>query len=284
MIIQTLVQTVPASRTTARGLLALALAVGVAMSFAAPPAHAQKQPAKPPGDSADPDLPPKPPSQRSDPRADPKGGPGQRPSPKAQPKSGEAAPDERGTAKPGKDGVAKPAPAHKLTKGGDLETPAQRAKKLRDLYAELAASGSAEEARKISSSIERLWFKADSDTVIALMQRSEAALAAEKFDLALNLLNTAVVLSPDYAEIWNRRAYAYYLSGDTVRAIGDLRRVLALDPNHYKALEAFGQIMKELGNKPAALAALRQLNAVHPFAGADQAVKDLTVDVEGQGL
>ena len=177
-----------------------------------------------------------------------------------------------------------PKPQHKLSKGGDLETPATRAKKLRDLYAELAASGSAEEARKISASIERLWFRADSDTVIALMQRAEAALGSERFDLALNLLNRAVEISPDYPEVWNRRAYAHYLSGDIVRAIGDLRRVLALDPNHYRALEAYGSIMKETGNKSAALAALRKLMAVHPFAGADQAIKELVVEVEGEKL
>lgn len=189
----------------------------------------------------------------------------------------------RGDAAKGKS-VAKPAPAHKLTKGGDLETAAQRARKLRDHYAELAASGSAEEASKITAAIERLWLKADSDTAITLMHRAEAALAAERYDLAINLLDAAVNLAPDYAEVWNRRAYAHYLSGDIVRSVGDLRRVLALDPNHYRALEAFGQIMKEIGNKPAALAAFRRLDAVHPFSGADQAVKELSVEVEGQAL
>jgi tetratricopeptide (TPR) repeat protein len=210
---------------------------------------------------------------------------GRPPSKSETPKAGK--PDQGGPKSDaaGKTDGAKPAaPPHKLTKGGDLETAAQRAKKLRDLYAELAAAPSADVARRAAAQIEKLWFRSESDTALALMQRAEAAIGAERFDLALNLLNAAVEFAPDHAEVWNRRAYAHYLSGDIKRAVGDLRRVLALDPNHFKALEALGQIMKELGNKPAALAALRSLQAVHPHAGVEQAVKELTTEVEGQPL
>lgn len=210
------------------------------------------------------------------------------------PKAGQ--PDRRGETSPGDAGKpgsdtradsgrpAPPKPADKLTKGGDLETAAHRAKKLRDLYAELAAAPSADVARRAAAQIEKLWYRSDSETALALIQRAEAAVAAERFDLALNLLNAAVDLAPDHAETWNRRAYAHYRSGDINRAVGDLRRVLALDPNHFKALEALGQIMKELGNKPAAFAALRRLMEVHPFAGVEQAMKELSIDVEGQPL
>lgn len=206
--------------------------------------------------------------------------------PKAEaPKAGQPEPNGSKSEAQGKAEGTKPlAPANKLTKGGDLETAAARARKLRDLYAELAAAPTADVARRAAAQIEKLWFRSESETTLALMQRAEAAMGSERFDLALNLLNAAVELAPDYAEVWNRRAYAHYLSGDINRAVGDLRRVLALDANHFKALEALGQIMKELGNKPAALAALRSLQAVHPHAGVEQSVKELTTEVEGQPL
>ena len=50
---------------------------------------------------------------------------------------------------------------------------------------------------------------------------------------------------------WNRRAYVYFMQNDVERALGDLRRTLALDPNHFKALDGLGQILREIGQKKA---------------------------------
>ena len=68
-------------------------------------------------------------------------------------------------------------------------------------------------------------------------------------ELALKLLDAVVELAPDYAEGWNRRAYVHYMQSDYERAMGDLRRVLALEPNHFKALDGLAQILREIGEK-----------------------------------
>jgi tetratricopeptide (TPR) repeat protein len=68
-------------------------------------------------------------------------------------------------------------------------------------------------------------------------------------------------------------------------ALGDLRRALALDPNHFKALDGLGQILREIGQKKAALKAFKQLLEVHPYwSGAQQLVDELAREVEGQGI
>ena len=92
-------------------------------------------------------------------------------------------------------------------------------------------------------------------------------------------------LAPDYAEGWNRRAYVYFLKNDYERALGDLRRALALEPNHFKALEGLARILRDIGQKKSALQAYKQLLTINPFlAGAKEAVDELTVEVEGQGI
>lgn len=69
------------------------------------------------------------------------------------------------------------------------------------------------------------------------------------------------------------------------RALGDLRRVLALDPNHFKALDGLAHILKDVGQKRAALAAVRKLLEVHPFWDGAKALGDeLAREVEGQAL
>jgi tetratricopeptide (TPR) repeat protein len=165
------------------------------------------------------------------------------------------------------------------------KTPAEREKMLSDLYALLATADSEDSAKAVSEAIERIWLFSGSATIDLLMERSNKALSEKNYDLAANLLNYAVELAPDYAEAWNRRAYVHFMRNDMERALGDLRRTLALDPNHFKALEGLAQILREIGQKRPALKAFRQLLDVHPFwAGAKQALDELERDVEGQGI
>jgi tetratricopeptide (TPR) repeat protein len=134
-------------------------------------------------------------------------------------------------------------------------------------------------------SIERLWLLSGSATADLLLDRALAAANANNQDLAMKLLDAAVLLQPDFAEAWNRRAYLYFMKSDYKRALGDLRRVLALEPNHFHALEGLAQILRSIGEKKAALDAYKKLLAVNPqAAGAKEAVDELTLEVDGQGI
>jgi tetratricopeptide (TPR) repeat protein len=107
----------------------------------------------------------------------------------------------------------------------------------------------------------------------------------KRLDLAIQLLDAVVELAPDYAEGWNRRALVHYMRDDYALALGDLRRALALEPNHFKALDGLVQILREMGEKKAALKALQQLLAIHPhWQGGKQTLEELSREVEGQGI
>lgn len=163
-------------------------------------------------------------------------------------------------------------------------TPEQRAKRLDELYAKLAAAPDQEAATPIAEAIEQIWQHSASPTAELLVMRA-VSVAQGNRDLAMKLLDSAVELQPDYAEAWNRRAFVYYLNDDYKRALGDIRRVLALEPRHYKALEGLGQILKNIGEKKGALAAYDSLLAIYPaMPGAKEARDELRVEVEGQGI
>ena len=182
---------------------------------------------------------------------------------------------------------ANPAPKAKSPHRGSAlpKTPAEREKTLSDLYALLATAEDEDTAKAITDAIERVWVHSGSATIDLLMERSIRAMAEKKVDLALKLFDAVVDLAPDFTEAWNRRAYVHFLRKDTERALGDLRRALALDPNHYKALEGLAQILREIGQKKAALKAFRQLLDVHPYwSGAKEAVEELEREVDGQGI
>jgi len=178
-------------------------------------------------------------------------------------------------------------PAPPAAKHGSAlpKTPVEREKTLSDLYALLATADDEESAKAITDAIERVWLHSGSATIDLLMERSIKAMSEKKTDLALKLLDHVVELAPDFTEAWNRRAYVHFVQNDIQHALGDLRRTLALDPHHFKALDGLGQILREIGQKKAALKAFKELLDVHPYwSGAKQAVEELEREVDGQGI
>jgi tetratricopeptide (TPR) repeat protein len=177
-------------------------------------------------------------------------------------------------------GIKRKGPATALPK-----TAAERDKTLGDLYALLAAAEDENSAKAIAEGIERVWLHSGSPTVDLLFGRAMKAVAEKNMDRALKLLDHVVEQAPDFTEGWNRRAYVYFQRNQVGQALGDLRRALALDPNHFKALDGLAQVLREIGQKKAALEVFRRLHEVHPYwPGADRAVEELAREVDGQGI
>ncbi|MFN3868848.1 MAG: hypothetical protein ACK4MF_07280 [Hyphomicrobiaceae bacterium] len=188
-----------------------------------------------------------------------------------------------GRAAVGKEAAGSNTAAWKQTNAPD--TPAQRRRMLDDLYAHLATAGSAEEAAPLVLAIERLWLFTGSDTVDVLMERVLKAVTEQRLDLAEQLSDAIVEMAPGYAEGWNRRALVAYLKQDLTGAVSALRRALSLEPSHFKALDGLAQVMRESGERRAALEAYRRLSTIHPhWEGAAEALDELEREVEGQGI
>jgi tetratricopeptide (TPR) repeat protein len=165
------------------------------------------------------------------------------------------------------------------------KTAAERDKALNDLYALLATAEDENTAKAIAEGIERIWIHSGSPTVDLLLGRAMKAVGEKNMDRALKLLDHVVEQAPDFTEGWSRRAYVYFQRNQVGQALGDLRRALALDPNHFKALDGLAQVLREIGQKKAALQVFRHLQEVHPYwPGTDRAVEELTREVEGQGI
>ena len=165
------------------------------------------------------------------------------------------------------------------------DTPSQRRRALDDLYAHLAASDNFSSAVPLATAIERLWLYSGSDTIDVLMERVLKSVAEQRLDLAEKLAATIVELEPGFAEGWNRRALVAYLQGDTENALNALTRALALEPSHFKALDGLAQVMRQRGDKAAALKAYRKLLEVHPYwEGAKDSYDELKREVEGDGI
>lgn len=165
------------------------------------------------------------------------------------------------------------------------KSPQEASKTLDVLLAHLATTDDHELGRQIAVSIEKIWRIPGGDTVNLLIDRAEAFSQKNENEKAIKLLDAAVDLAPDYAEGWNRRAFAHYRVGNNDGALGDLRRTLALEPNHFRALEGMAKVLTSVGEKKGALKAYEELLRVHPTVeGAQTVVDGLKKAIEGQGI
>ena len=140
-------------------------------------------------------------------------------------------------------------------------------------------------AKAIEQRIWSLWVISRSDTANLLMTRVETAVEAKDLDLAIKLLDSIVIIRPDYIEAWNRRATIYYLKKDFGNSLADIRQVLQREPRHFGALSGLGLIMQEIGDDKRALEVYRRALDVYPrLEKIPDLVKSLTEKVEGRDI
>lgn len=169
-----------------------------------------------------------------------------------------------------------PAPASKPL--GDMS--------MDELFATLADPANEPRGRAAEKEIQRRWSRSGSATVDLLMSWAQQSLAAKEYGRALDFLDQVVMLKPDYAEGWNRRATVFYLQDEYGKALSDIEKVLILEPRHFGALAGIGTIFEELDRKADALAAFEKALAIDPYLDDDvrKSIDQLKPDVEGEQI
>jgi len=161
----------------------------------------------------------------------------------------------------------------------------RKAAELDKLFAQLKRTVSAEEAAKISGQIHGLWAQSGSDTVDLLMQWAEKAIQLMDYPQALDFLDNVVMLKPEFAEGWMRRASIHIQRHDLTLAMLDLNQVLQLEPRHYQAMSQLGLVMEMTERKSAALIAYEQALLLYPqFVRLQKRLDNLLDEVTGQSL
>jgi tetratricopeptide (TPR) repeat protein len=141
---------------------------------------------------------------------------------------------------------------------------AEAADPLDSLFSELKRERDTNQAKRISERIWARWRDSGSATTNLLLQWADKAMVDKKNSLALDLLDQVVVLMPDFAEGWNRRATLHYAMGNHSKSMADINRVLALEPRHFGAMAGMAAILDASGNDALALRAWEQMLEVYP--------------------
>ncbi len=184
--------------------------------------------------------------------------------------------------------VAPPAAAQNTAPAQAPERPGQNEEPVRPLdrlFEQLKAAKDEAEAKSLTVQIERIWSRSGSDTADLLLQRVAQAIASQDTDLALDLLDSALALTPEWAEAWNRRATVLFIRRDLDASVRDIGEVLAREPRHFGAWSGLGLIFLQIDRKPRALLAFQKALEINPYLeSAKQSVERLKKELEGSAL
>ena len=156
---------------------------------------------------------------------------------------------------------------------------------LDELFAKLPEHAESRAGRTIEAEILKRFNKSGSDTADLLMAWSAQAIDAKNYAQALDILDQVVILRPNFAEAWNRRATVHYLQDDYASSLADIRNALALEPRHFGALSGLGLILEETGKKDQAAAVFRKALEINPrLQTVKKSLESLEKEIQGDSI
>lgn len=108
------------------------------------------------------------------------------------------------------------------------------------------------------------WHRSGIEEVDATLRQGSALMEKEELEAAVRLFSEVIMRIPDYAEGWNKRATAHFMSQDFESSIADCKEVLKLKPRHFGCLAGMGMCYQALGRRREAVECFKQALKVHP--------------------
>jgi tetratricopeptide (TPR) repeat protein len=119
-----------------------------------------------------------------------------------------------------------------------------------------------------------LWNRSGDPAIDALMEKGAAQMESRQLTEAITTYSEVIRRKPAFTEAWNRRATAFFLSGELKRSLADCDQVVKRNPYHFGALAGYGQIYFELAQYDKAIAYWRRALDVNPnLAGIEDSIE-----------
>ena len=116
-----------------------------------------------------------------------------------------------------------------------------------------------------------LWSRSGDEAVDRLLERGIDEMQSGRHAEAIATFSEVIRRKPAFAEGWNKRATALYLSGEYQRSLADCAEVIKRNPRHFGALSGAGLVSLELEQERQALDWFPRALEVNPNMSAIQA-------------
>lgn len=143
----------------------------------------------------------------------------------------------------------------------------------------------ADDIAAVQAEIEARWITAPEVSTQILVTRLVEAIEMDDRPVADVLASHVTGLAPSYAEGWMLRGHVASMRDDLAAAELAYSRALALEPRHFRALEALGDLAYSAGRRDEAYSFYRQALDVHPnLAGVREKVDQLRFETGSQEI
>jgi tetratricopeptide (TPR) repeat protein len=109
-----------------------------------------------------------------------------------------------------------------------------------------------------------IWFRIGKPRAVQLVKCGNTHMHHGNYVCAIEKFTQAIQEDPEFAEAYNQRVIAYYLSERFEQAIADCKATLARVPQHFGAMAAMGHCHAHLGQWREARQCYRLALAIHP--------------------
>jgi tetratricopeptide (TPR) repeat protein len=121
-----------------------------------------------------------------------------------------------------------------------------------------------------------IWFRLGSAAAVNLVKCGNTHMHHGNYGCAIEKFTRAIQEDPTFAEAYNQRAIAHYLSEQFEESIGDYRAALARMPQHFGAMAGMGHSHSHLGQWAEAKHCYRLTLAIHPqFEGIQASIAQI---------
>ena len=161
----------------------------------------------------------------------------------------------------------------------------QRDPRLEILFDRLKAAPDVQIAEVVAANIWSIWGQVGDRAVSMLLSDGVAAMGRRDLRTALDKFDQIVLIAPEFAEGWNKRATVNYLVGNYRESLADIDKTLALEPRHFGALSGRGLVYLELEEEKLALESFEAALEVYPLMpGASQNAEILRKRIGGENI
>jgi tetratricopeptide (TPR) repeat protein len=109
-----------------------------------------------------------------------------------------------------------------------------------------------------------IWSRSGDAATDRLFERGVEQMRDGQLKMAIDTFSRVIVMHPEFAEGWNKRATVYFLLGEDDLSLKDCAEVLKRNPRHFGVLAGYGQIYLRRGELQRSLDYFEQALEINP--------------------
>lgn len=158
-------------------------------------------------------------------------------------------------------------------------------KSFEDQLFEKLLTATQSEGQKIERQLLSLWSDSGNSDWNLRLEWAKQRMFSKDLANAIEQLSKLSEIAPDFAEVWNTRATAWYLLGDYDSSLKDISKTLKLNPRHFGALFGLAIILEKYEQNESALIVYEDIADIHPTRkGLAEAIERLRKELYGEIL